>query len=208
QKPLMLYAKDIDNNGSIDLLPAYYIKNSEGAFDLFPAIDRTQFAEEVPAIKKNYLLNSDYAAANIKQILALMDNKGLVELKCETNASVWIENLGNSKFKIHPLPVQAQFAPINGILADDFDGDGNIDLLTAGNEYQIEISSGRYDASYGLLLKGNGKGSFIPVTSAASGFIVDGDVKNIKVIDNKVHGKMVLASVNNDCLRCFSVRKY
>jgi len=58
----------------------------------------------------------------------------------------------------HVLPIEAQFAPVNSILCNDFDNDGHLDLLLAGNEYQVEVMIGRYDASYGLLLRGNGKG--------------------------------------------------
>jgi len=41
---------------------------------------------------------------------------------------------------------------------DDYDGDGNLDILMNGNDYGTEVSVGRYDALNGLLLKGNGKG--------------------------------------------------
>ena len=49
------------------------------------------------------------------------------KIKCETTATVWIENLGNGHFKMHQLPLEAQFAPVNAIVADDLDHDGNID---------------------------------------------------------------------------------
>ena len=36
-------------------------------------------------------------------------------------------------------------------------------LLLAGNEYQAEVMTGRYDASYGCFLKGSGKKNFTPL---------------------------------------------
>lgn len=206
EKPMMLYAKDIDGNGSIDMIPAYYIKNDKNAYELFPAIDRTQFAEEVPSIKKKYLLNKDYAEINMDALLKVTDQKDMQVMKCETTASIWIENLGNSHFKTHELPFEAQFAPVNAIGIDDFDKDGNIDLLIAGNEYLAEVSSGRYDASYGLLLRGNANKDFTPVKPVKSGFIVDGDVKSLKIITNKKQQQFALVSVNNDYFRCFEIK--
>ena len=205
-RPMMLYAKDLDANGSIDIIPAYYIKNNKGVYELFPAIDRTQFAEEIPYIKKKYLLNKDYAMINMEELFKGIDMKDMMVLKCETTATVWIENLGNGHFKMHQLPLEAQFAPVNAIVADDLDHDGNIDLLLGGNEYQAEISTGRYDASYGLFLKGDGKGLFTPVKSTQSGFVVVGDMKNLKTITNKNQHQFVLAAINNDSLKCFKIR--
>jgi hypothetical protein len=100
-------------------------------------------------------------------------------------------------------PCQAQLAPVNCIVADDMDQDGKLDLVIAGNEYQAAISIGRYDASYGLLLKGNGKGDFVAVSSVASGIIIDGDVKDMKMIGVKNKGKMLLAAPNDSPLKTF-----
>src|SRR2546422_4335629 len=61
-------------------------------------------------------------------------------------------------FRSHALPTEAQFAPIYASLAGDFDGDGRIDLVTAGNFSGVTPVEGRYDASYGLLLHGDGGG--------------------------------------------------
>ncbi len=206
QHPYMLYVKDIDGNGSPDLIPAYYIKDDKGKYDLYPAIDRTEFSDEVPAIKKQYLLNKDFANISMKQLMSDIGQQDILAFKCETMASCWIENLGNGKFKAHPLPLQAQFAPINAVFAKDMDGDQQVDLLMAGNEYQAEIGSGRYDASYGLFLKGDGKGAFIPVAPMQSGFIVNGDVKSLQSVETK-DGLLVFAAVNDDLLRCFRINK-
>jgi hypothetical protein len=141
----------------------------------------------------------------MQQLLAVIGQKDMLEFKCETMASIWIENLGNGKFKAHQLPIEAQFAPINAILAKDMDGDGNIDLLLAGNEYQAEISAGRYDASYGQFLKGDGKGNFKSVAAVQTGFIVAGDVKSLQQIAGKNNEQLILAAVNDNSLRCYKI---
>jgi len=200
-QPMFLYTKDMDKNNFTELVPAYFIKNNNNDYQLFPALDRNQLAEQLPSVKKKYLLHADYAKISMEQLKRDFGNDGWSELKCEISSSVWIENLGNGKFKTHELPVQAQFAPINSIVADDADGDSNIDLIIAGNEYQTAAATGRYDASYGLFLKGNGKGVFTPVNS--SGLIMDGDIKDMKIISIKNGGKMLLAIPNDEKLKIF-----
>ena len=96
-----------------------------------------------------------------------------MHLSCDETQSCWFENLGDGKFKKHVLPIEAQFAPINSIVCADVDGDGYMDLILAGNEYQEEVMTGRYDASYGLFLKGDRDKIFRFVPPTKSGFIVD-----------------------------------
>ena len=187
--------------------PKSSAKNEQGEYESFPAMDLNQLAQHMPAVKKKYLLHRDFSGVTMKKFLEDMGNRDMTVLNCNTTTSVWIENKGNGKFEMHPLPVEAQFAPVNAILAADLDGDGNMDLLLGGNEYQTEVSTGRYDASYGLMLKGNGRGSFVPVKPKASGLILDGDVKNIRMIKTGTGQEFLLTAVNNDSLECFRINK-
>ena len=50
-----------------------------------------------------------------------------------TFASSYIENLGNSDFKISPLDNMAQLSSVKSIIIEDFDADGNLDLYVAQN---------------------------------------------------------------------------
>ncbi|HEX4849584.1 MAG TPA: VCBS repeat-containing protein, partial [Puia sp.] len=109
--PMKIYADDIDHNGSIDPVMFYYIVNDQGKKDLYPAISRDQLASQVPAIKKKFLLNKDYAGARPGDIFP--EDKNLLILSCNETRSCWIENKGNGKFELHALPQEAQFAPVN-----------------------------------------------------------------------------------------------
>ncbi|MFD2570856.1 VCBS repeat-containing protein [Spirosoma soli] len=205
KRPHILYAKDIDKNGSYELIPAYYIKNQTGAFSLFPDLDRTQFAEQTPIIKKKYLLHSDYARVDMATLLNDIGTDDLLELRCTNASTVWLESKGKGQFAMHVLPTEAQFAPVNAIIADDLDGDGKTDLLLAGNEYQTEVSTGRYDASLGLFLRGNGKGNVQPVPYRNGGVLLEGDVKALGIVPDAMHRKIILAGVNNSLLHRFTV---
>jgi hypothetical protein len=179
--------------------------NSAGPCELFPGIDRSQPAEEVPVIKTKYLLYEDFAKSNMQQLVNDYGKAGWAVYTYNVQQSVWLENLGHGKFEMHDLPLPAQFAPVNTIAVKDVNNDGNIDLIIAGNEYQTDVITGRYDACYGLLLEGDGKGNFTPVNVAGSGFIINGDVKSLQLIHRLNTEDMILAAVNDDSLRCFKL---
>jgi enediyne biosynthesis protein E4 len=207
-QPMQLFAKDLDGNGSMDPIFFYYIKDKDGKKRLYPAISRSQFSDQVPAVKKQFLYAKDYAHASFDEIFSGKKKEGLLHLSCDETRSCYFENLGGGKFKKHLLPTEAQFAPINSIICNDVDGDGYKDLIMAGNEYQAEVMTGRYDASYGLFLKGNKNKDFQFVPSTKSGFIVDGDVKDMELISLSNHEKILLVAVNNDSLRVFKIGKF
>jgi len=203
--PMQLYATDMDGNGSIDPVLFYYIMGKDGKRHSFPAIGRGRFAEQVPAIKKQFLLNEDYAHAGFDEIFKGKAKENILQLFCNETRTCYFENTGNGKFIKHPLPVEAQYSPVNSIVCDDLDKDGFKDLLLAGNEYETEVMTGRYDASYGCFLRGGPQQSFTAVAPAASGFIVNGDVKDMKLLHLANGSKLLLAAVNNDSLRVFRI---
>jgi hypothetical protein len=207
KEPLQVFATDLDGNGSIDPIPFYYIKDNDGIRRSFPAISRSQFADQVPAVKKQFLLHKDYAHASFADIFKGKAKDNILQLHCDETRSCYFENLGNGKFIKYPLPMEAQFAPVNAIICDDLDNDGYKDLLLAGNEYQAEVMSGRYDASYGCFLRGSSQKTFIPVSLLQSGFIIKGDVKDMSIIHSSKGEKLILAAVNNDSLRVFRVSR-
>jgi hypothetical protein len=204
-EPMQLFAKDLDGNGSIDPIFFYYIKDKDGTRRLFPGISRSQFAEQVPSIKKQFLYTKDYSNATFDDIFKGKQKEELVHLNCDETRSCYFENIGNGKFVKHVLPMEAQFAPVNTILCEDFNNDGNMDLLLAGNEYQADVITGSYDASYGCFLKGNSKKCFQFVPPTISGFKLNGDIKDMAVINSAKGQKIILVAVNNDSLKVFKV---
>jgi hypothetical protein len=110
-------------------------------------------------------------------------------------------NDGNGRFTVRPLPVEAQFAPIYAALADDFDGDGRTDLLLAGNFYGVTPVRGRYDASYGLLLRGAGDGRFESVDLERSGLVLEGQVRRLRSIRAADGSRLIAVARNDSTLR-------
>jgi hypothetical protein len=101
-----------------------------------------------------------------------------------------------------PLPIEAQFAPVFGIVANDYNNDGLTDVLVSGNSYATEFTAGWYDASIGLYLEGDGKGNFTPVNK--SGFFVDGDAKSMASLQSKNGQELIVSACNADSLKVFT----
>ncbi len=102
---------------------------------------------------------------------------GALRLKANMLQSCYLRNEGGGRFTIIPLPVAAQVSAINGMVVDDFDGDGNLDVLINGNDYATSIGIGRYDAFNGLVLKGDGAGGFKSMSMLQSGINIPGNGK-------------------------------
>ncbi len=198
-EPLCIYAKDYDKNGQIDPVMCYYI-NGEN----YIAHSRNDLIEQISAMRVRFRTYADYAKATFKESFLKEELEDALIVKSETFASSYLENLGNGKFQLSALPRAAQTAPMYGALTGDYDRDGYPDILAAGNFYSGEVFSGRYDASIGWLLEGDGKGNFHPVTSRESGFFTQGDAKGMAnlIMPDK---ELVITAINNGSLNVQSI---
>ena len=106
-------------------------------------------------------------------------------------------NNGDGSFDIQALPTEAQFAPIYAALPGDFDSDGHTDIVVAGNFFGVPPVIGRYDASYGLLLRGDGAGGLASVDLEASNLVIDGAVRDLKLLQH-VDGQLIVVARNGE----------
>src|SRR6185312_241276 len=157
-QPAELISKDFDNNGIADPVLCYYIKGDDGKYRLQAGVSRDNWAVQMPSIKKTFDDNAKYAKASMDQIFTPEMMEGALVLRCNEVRSGWFENDGHGRFKFHAFPPEAQEAPVNTMVYADIDGDGKADLILGGNEYEASVMTGRYDASYGLLMTGDGRG--------------------------------------------------
>lgn len=191
-QPLRLYQADFDRNGSLDPIITYFNQGKE-----YPLARLESILKQVPGVKKRFVYFEPYSSATISEVFDQRSLDNAVVYEVQEFSSMYYENLGNGRFQGKELPRRAQFAPINQFLIDDVNGDGHLDVLMVGNNYSAEVESGRYDASYGLVLAGDGQGGFRPMSNANTGFWVSGDAKDIRKLNTK-SGKSLYVITNND----------
>jgi hypothetical protein len=194
--PLKVYGKDLDNNGSFDAIFSNYISTKpHGDKKEYPLAGRDELIEQISQIKFKYPTFASYAKADMSDLLIDEDRKDALQLSATNFSTGWIENKGDFHFAFHELPFQAQLSPVYGIVANDFDGDGNVDLLLNGNEFSMAPGLGRNDALNGLLLRGDGKGNFNALSILLSGIYIPGNGK--AAVQLNVKGSLCFAASQN-----------
>lgn len=207
ERPVRMYAGDFDNNGFYDAFTSVYFKNPKGQYDEYPYFGWDDMVRQMIGIKKRYVKYAAFGQVTMNEILTEEERNQALKLSVTYCLSSYVENKGGGQFEVRPLPVAAQTAPVFGTLAQDVDGDGNLDAVLVGNDYGSDLVAGRMDAFNGLVLKGDGKGGFSPLTIQQSGFYVPGNAKAL-VNWPDAGGRCRLAvSENRGPLRVFAVRR-
>jgi len=191
-QPAEITFKDFDDNGTIDPIMSYYLSGKS-----YPSPSRDDLLEHLPMLKKKFTDYKSYADAQISDLFDANQLKGSTTLKAEVLQTVYLENTGKS-FKNKPLPIQSQFSPVYGIASADINLDGKKDIILAGNLSTARIKFGKYDASLGTVLLGDGKGNFQYVSNTKSGLNIKGDVRSLITM-----GRKLIVGVNNDKIRVY-----
>ncbi|KAA5541592.1 VCBS repeat-containing protein [Adhaeribacter rhizoryzae] len=194
---LKLYLKDIDGNQTLDHLLAYQIDQN-----WYPVASKDELGKQMPLVNKKFTNYRDFAGKTIDQIFDKDQLAAAKVLEVNTFESVYLENLGNKKFKLYALPREAQVSKIFALHLTDMNNDGNLDILMGGNFYGVSPYQGRYDASYGLLLQGNGHGKFKAILPTQGGLVLEGQVRDIKPLQTS-NGELLLVARNDLPLQIF-----
>ncbi|MEM8965962.1 MAG: VCBS repeat-containing protein, partial [Bacteroidota bacterium] len=186
-EPFQVYAHDFDSNQTLDIVLGYFDQG-----ELFPVRGKQCSSQQMPFLKEKFPTYAGFASSTLTEIY---DEQALSEAQhyqAYTFASTYIENLGQGNFTLHQLPQFAQLSSVNALVIEDVNQDGNRDIVLAGNMYGSEVETARNDASLGLVLLGNGKGSFTPLSLAESGLLAPGDVKSMVKLNQADGGTLVL----------------
>ncbi|WP_232834904.1 FG-GAP-like repeat-containing protein [Pleomorphovibrio marinus] len=204
EKPLLMYAKDFDNNQSVDPILFAHFKNQEGKYQPYPVHFWQDLYGQSTLFRKRFQNYKAYGRAGVEEVLTPEERAGALKLTANQLGSVYLENKGDGTFDWKLLPEPAQFAPIYGMVSSDVDGDGHLDVMLVGNDYGNEVFSGRLDALTGLWLKGDGSGEFEAIGSYQSGFAVLGDGKALVELARDKEPPLFIASQNRGKLRVFT----
>jgi len=200
KEPVCIYANDYDKNGSIDPVMTYYL---QGAKHIVHA--RDELISQISAMRMRFKHYKEYSEATFDESFLKSELQSAYVVCSEMFNTSYIENKGHGNFSIKHLTLEAQFSPIYGMVVEDFNKDGNLDVLMAGNLYSAEVNTGHYDASLGLFLQGDGSGNFFPVKTKDSGFIADCDAKGMAKLVTADGKSILLVGNNSDPLKAYRV---
>ncbi|WP_243745487.1 VCBS repeat-containing protein [Segetibacter sp. 3557_3] len=203
QEPMTVYAKDLNENGRLDPMLFCYTLSTDSSRKPYPMHTRDDLISQLITIRKKYPTYKSFGRASLADLWPPDLTRGALVLKATDMNSSYFENKGNGQFTIKALPLEAQTAPVYGIINKDINEDGFDDLLLVGNDHGMEPGSGRHDAFNGLYLQGDGKGNFDPVPLAQSGFYVPGDAKALAGVHSP-RGNLFLATQNQDSMVVFA----
>ncbi len=205
--PVGIYASDFDNNGSFDAFPSQFLPASQKDTDRreFPVHTRDDAVKQMIGMRSKFQNYKSYAESTIEGLFSPEQLKSALVLKANNFNSCFVRNDGQNKFSLVPLPAQAQLSILNGMTVDDFDADGNLDILINANDWGTEVSVGRYDALNGLLMRGDGKGNFTPLSIVESGIYIPGNGKGMVKLRGAAGRYLVAAGQNRGPVKIFEL---
>ncbi|WP_037316917.1 FG-GAP-like repeat-containing protein [Salegentibacter sp. Hel_I_6] len=186
-----IYFNDFDGNNESDIVLSYYNEGKK-----YPLRGRECSSQQIPGLKEKFPDYESFSTATLEDVYTEEELENSLHYQVKSFASIYLEN-HDGKLKIHELPNIAQISSINQILIKDYDKDGHLDALIAGNLFWSEVETTRNDAGYGMFLKGNGAGEFHAISAVESGFFVPGDVKDMTILKDG-EKEIIIVAKNDD----------
>jgi enediyne biosynthesis protein E4 len=199
EKPAELLAGDFDQNGTVEQIISCYTEDGGP----YPMVLKQDLQKQVPGIKKRFIRYADYAGKQVRDIFSPEALKEAVTWQVTNPNTSILVNKGKLRFHLQALPLEAQFSPVFGIETLDYNHDGHLDMLLTGNFFDVLPEIGRYDANYGLLLQGKGRGAFEAVPPRTSGFFVTGQVRKSRLLAGARGHQLVLLAKNQGQLQVY-----
>jgi hypothetical protein len=200
EKPATLHYKDFDNNGTIDPVLCFYNRDQS-----YPLHFRDRLLDHMIVLKKKFTRYNMYADATLEEIFTPEQLKDAKVLTANTFAHTLFLNQGGKSFTGSALPKYTQISTVRAIKALDINKDGLKDLVIGGNFYGTDAQLGRYDASVGAILIGDGQGHFEVVGPADSGFSIPGNVRSFVPVKTS-GGTNLFVARNNDRSSLFQLK--
>jgi len=196
QEPFEVFYDDFDDNGTKDIVLAYYNYGIQ-----FPLRGFSCSSQQVPDLKDKFKKYDIFASLDVQEVYGEENLENALRLSVNTFESTVLIN-NKSYYDYKALPNYAQFSSVNDIIIEDFDNDEINDILLVGNMYHAEIETTRNDSGNGLLLKGNGDGNFKEIPISKSGFFTPADSKKIISLKRK-EDKLLIIANNDDRIQIF-----
>jgi enediyne biosynthesis protein E4 len=197
QKPVSMYVNDFDLNGTAEQIICTYDGDKS-----YPLALKHDMIKQIPALAEKYATYESYKNQQITDMFSAEQLKNSIHLDAFLLETSLFLNDGTGRFTRKPLPCEVQFSPVYAADIYDYNNDGKPDILLGGNLFNVKPEVGRYDASYGSLLLGDGKGNFSYIPAKASGFHLNGEVRDIMNVKTS-KGNIIVIARSNDPLQVF-----
>lgn len=199
EKPMTLYIKDFDSNGTKECVTSIYRGDKPYVFHL-----RQDIVGQLPSFKKRFLRYQDYAGKPFNEVFPddLLSGAETHQINY-LSSSVFLNHDGKT-FSVNALPAVAQLSSVNAIICEDINLDGKKEIILGGNFYGFKPEVGRLDGSYGAVFRFvNNRFEYIPPIQ--SGLKLSGQVRSSAVVRNQKGEKALLFGRNNDTLIAFKL---
>jgi len=200
--PMKMWVNDFDNNGTIEQIVT---RNYNGKD--YPIHMKKELTTQLVSLKKQNLKASEYAKRAIDELFSAEILNNSIKKTVVQAATIIAINQGNGQFKIQELPSRTQLSCVCGISCSDVNGDGNLDLILGGNNFEFKPQFSRLDASYGNVLLGDGNFNFTWQDYKQSGFFVKNEIKHLRSFKDKSGKTFVIAAINNEKPKIFSINE-
>jgi hypothetical protein len=192
EEPSRLYLVQTRSRPGFRMVEAYF---EDGV--MFPRRTKSELAREFRWVREAFRTNSQFASASLEAIMGSERLAAAERLEAREFRSGVFLSQSDGRYRFSTLPRLAQVGPIHGMVAGDFDGDGQADLVALHNSRAPVPVVGRFYGGLGVFLRGDGDGGFMADTAADSGIIVPGDARALAVIDLDRNGWPDLVATRN-----------
>ena len=231
-----LDAKDLDNDGDLDLILGNAGSNlhykpetdkvmkmwvndfdNDGTIEQivtqnydngdYPLHQKKELTTQILKLKKENIKASDYAKRTIGELFPKEIIENTIVKKSSISESVIAINNGDGQFTIKILPPQVQFSCICGIQCTDVNNDGYLDIIMAGNNFEFKPQFSRLDGNYGSVLLGNDKLEYKWQNYNDSGFFIKDEVKHLEIFKDNKGNSFLIAAINNDAPKIYQLNE-
>ena len=197
--PEVLFYGDFENSGRNRIVEAGF----EGGV-CYPHRGFSCSRNAMPFVGSKLKTFHNFASAALPEIYPRSSLGRSLRMEANTLESGIFRNDGKGNFTFEALPRLAQASPSFGSSFLDATGDGHPDIFLAQNFFGPQIETRPMVGGLGLILEGDGAGSFKAVSPAASGIVIPEDAKSVISSDLNGDGRLdLMVGINDGPVRSF-----
>ena len=191
ENPLHVYHEDFDENGITDIVLA---KHQKDAF--YPVRGRQCSSQQMPNIVDKFPTYTKYSTAELTEIYSNDKLNHALHIEAREFRNGYLKKT-DDKWQFIAFSNELQIGPVNAFVEMDVTGDGRNEIIIAGNKYEAEVETARYDSSFGAVVKFT-KDSYEIIDPMETGLLLNFNVKDVQKV-----GEWIVVGCNNDAIKIY-----